>query len=72
MDRLFTKCVKEAIHTVSVDSFATTLNIFDKYQIEDGYNVFVEFAKENKEQLERAADYDKISHSFKCTVSNAA
>ena len=72
MDRLFAKCVKGAIQTVSVDNFATTINIFDKYQIEKEYSALVEFAKKNKELLKKVKDFDKISFAFRCAVLNAA
>ena len=68
MDRLFAKCINEAIQTVSCDNFATTLNIFDKYQIEKGYSALVTFAKKNKAKLKKAKDYDRISFAFRRTV----
>eukprot|EP01083_Nonionella_stella_P052306 138825_1 len=66
MDRLFWKCVYALIKNLTVRKFAQTLQIFDKYEIELGYDSLVQFAKKNREALKKADDYETISHAFKC------
>eukprot|EP01083_Nonionella_stella_P302430 1042678_1 len=66
MERLFWKCVYALIRHVTVQNFAQTLRIFDKYEIKKGYDVLVKFAKKNIEALKKADDFETISHAFKC------
>ena len=50
MDGLLAKCIDHCIQTISIDNFSETLRIFERYQIQNGYNFSVQFAKRNQEE----------------------
>ena len=68
VEGLVWKCAIKLIENISVESFASTLNLFDKYQMVCGYKRLVSFAKENSTALQKAADFDSLSHAFKYGV----
>eukprot|EP01083_Nonionella_stella_P102032 289929_1 len=68
LNRLFTECINRIISNISIQHFAQSINIFDKFEIEDGYDCLVQFAKQNLDELQKEPDFDTIPHSFKCLV----
>eukprot|EP01083_Nonionella_stella_P094542 265292_1 len=45
MNRLLQQCVDRIINIISVQNFAQTVNVFDKFQIVAGYKKLIKFAK---------------------------
>eukprot|EP01083_Nonionella_stella_P170322 579382_1 len=70
MDRLFWACASRLLHNLSVQNFVQTIKTFDAFEITNGYDSLVGFAKTNAKEIEKADDFDSLSHSFKCVVMN--
>eukprot|EP01083_Nonionella_stella_P294190 1000317_1 len=70
MNRLLHQCVDRIIKNINIQNFAKTINVFDKFQIVNGYQQLIQFAKQNVEELKKAPDFDTIPHSFTCCILN--
>eukprot|EP01083_Nonionella_stella_P215729 776170_1 len=70
MDRLFWECASRLLQHVSVQNFVQTIKTFDTFEIANGYDTLVEFAKKNAKELEETDDFNTLSHAFKCVVLN--
>eukprot|EP01083_Nonionella_stella_P156181 505400_1 len=70
MDRLFWECASMLLQNVSVQNFVQTIKTFDTFEIANGYDTLVEFAKKNAKELEETDDFNTLSHAFKCVVLN--
>eukprot|EP01083_Nonionella_stella_P294189 1000309_1 len=68
MNRLFQQCVDRIINNITIQNFPQTINVFDKFQIETGYQKLIQFAKQNFDELKKAPGFDTIPHSFKCCI----
>merc|ERR1712228_667725 len=68
MDGLFDKVVNKLIKSVSIGNFAKAIRIFDRYEIVKGYDLLIDFAKKNADELKKSPNFDAIPHSFKCAV----
>lgn len=65
MDGLILKCADRMIKDVTVKNIVVTINVFDRYEISEGYQALVHFAKTNIEELKKENNFLLLSHSFR-------
>eukprot|EP01083_Nonionella_stella_P112490 330988_1 len=70
MERLQDACWIEMLRDLDDDNFVQTVCCFDKYRIKKGYDVLIEYAKENLDEIEELDDFDQLSNSFQYLVCN--
>merc|ERR1712130_205957 len=63
MDRLIWKCVNRLVQDVTVKNFGSTINVFNKHEISEGYETLVKFGKENVDELKKENNFLQLSHS---------
>merc|ERR1712087_831080 len=61
MKRLLAACTKRAADTLSLDTFAQTAKMFDKYEIGAGYlQTLIDFGRQNIADLRKRDDYETM------------
>eukprot|EP01084_Bolivina_argentea_P134998 237959_1 len=70
MDRLFWQCAKRLVDNISMKNYVETVKIFDKYEIQNGYQTVIDFGKKNLKELQKRDDFLQLSHLFRCIVLN--
>eukprot|EP01083_Nonionella_stella_P173776 600492_1 len=70
MERLFRECVCRLVQNVSITNFVATIQVFDRYQVDEGYDKLVQFAKDNAQDLQNTDDFDKLHHSFQYIIKH--
>eukprot|EP01083_Nonionella_stella_P141476 436000_1 len=68
MQRLFRQCARRLVASISVANFVETIHVFDKYQIDEGYETLVQFARRNVVELKKTDGFDKLHHYFRFIV----
>lgn len=68
LDRLFYKSAERLCETVTVDNYVKTVQILNKYDIEQGFDMVVPFGKEHIEELKKRDDFSSLSCAFKRVI----
>lgn len=71
MTELFWQCINMAVNQLDVDNFVQTVQLFNKYEIEERFQTVIQFGKDNVKKLKARSDFQELSHSFKFMLAAA-
>lgn len=68
LNALFDACVMRILKELNGDNFVESANLFNRYEIKDGYDEIVEFGRQ---PWGRIKNYKNLCYAFRCAIEQA-
>lgn len=62
---LFVACCTRIIGELSVQNFVESFQVFNRYEIQQGFDDLVQFGKENLSELQRLDSFNELPYLFR-------